>query len=86
MESAVVFGREVFKSHALLDESAVLACVAYVNLNPIRANMPSTPEELSCRSIQKRTHVIKQQNNQPYQIMPFVGNLRKDMPKALTIH
>jgi putative transposase len=36
-----------FKSHALLDESAVLACVAYVNLNPIRANMPSTPEELS---------------------------------------
>jgi hypothetical protein len=66
-----------------LDESAVLACVAYVNFNLIRANMPSTPEELSCRSIQKRIPVIKQQNNQPYQIMPFVGNLREDIPKGI---
>jgi REP element-mobilizing transposase RayT len=43
-----------FKSQALLDEQAVIACMAYVDLNPIRADMAKTPEESDYTSIQER--------------------------------
>lgn len=43
-----------FKSQALLDEGAVLAAMAYVDLNPVRAGMAETPEESDYTSVQQR--------------------------------
>jgi REP element-mobilizing transposase RayT len=57
-----------FKSQALLDETALLQCMAYVDLNPIRAGLASTPEDSDYTAIQRR--IRAPENNH---LMPFAG-------------
>ncbi len=43
-----------FKSQALMDEKALLAAMAYVDLNPVRAGMSDKPETAEYTSIKQR--------------------------------
>ena len=71
-----------FKSQALLDESSLAACMAYVDLNPVRACLANTPEESDHTSIQKRINAAKW-NKQPKPLLPFTGNTRNKMTDGL---
>jgi len=91
-----------FKSQALLDEAAVLAAMAYVDLNPVRAQMAETPEQSDYTSIQQR--VLEQDPKiaarDPAQIdalpadlraaigrlMPFAGQAPDDPAHAIPYH
>jgi REP element-mobilizing transposase RayT len=62
-----------FKSQALLDEGALLSCMAYVDLNPVRAGIAATPEQSDFTSIQLRIKAAIK-GEQPASLMPFTGN------------
>ena len=48
-----------FKSTVLDSDEAVAACMAYVDLNPIRAGIADTPDDSDFTSVQERMRDVK---------------------------
>ena len=67
-----------FTSQALLDERAVLACMTYVDLNPIRAAMARVPEQSEYTSIRER---IVDAHDTP--LLPFAEQVEDGIPFRL---
>lgn len=69
------FWESRYKCQALLDEKAVLQCMAYVDLNPVRAAMAETPEESDYTSIQQRSEAVmsESEDNLKPTLLPMVA-------------
>ena len=76
-----------FKSVALLDEAALITCMTYVDLNPVRAGVSKTPEASDYTSIQERLLVLKEDAkagrkrlSQPGALVPFQDDNDEENP------
>jgi len=76
-----------FKSQALLDEAALLTCMSYVDLNPIRAGMAKTLETSEHTSIMARIqayqHSAPDVGPTPKHLLAFRGPEHRDAPDDL---
>jgi len=72
-----------FKSQALLDETALLTCMMYVDLNPIRAGMTASLDTSDYTSIQERIFAVAKDLKKAQQI---AKTNQKKQKKHTTMH
>ena len=81
-----------FKSQALLDEQAIITCMAYVDLNPVRAGMATLPETSDYTAIQQRIQTLgqttkKTESKQAIKLAKFCKPPKKNhLPTADSVH
>ncbi|WJG10349.1 transposase [Aliiglaciecola sp. LCG003] len=73
-----------FKSQALLDEEALAACMVYVDLNPIRANISKTLETSAHTSIKVRIQDLKN-GRHTKGLKPFTKSLQPNLKDGIHI-
>jgi hypothetical protein len=82
-ETITVYRKRLYDINWLMrnlnEYTAILACMIYVDLNPIRAKMAKTQESSDHTSIQQRINTAQHTNN----LMPFIDSPRQDMPKGI---
>ena len=71
-----------FKSQALLDEQAILACMVYTDLNPIRANMANTLETSDYTSIKQRIKSVAS-GSTPQSLARFQGAAKRNQKNGI---
>jgi hypothetical protein len=76
------FFQDRFRMTVLSDEASLLACAAYVDLNPIRAAMAETLEQSDHTSVQRRIEALQDENHasaQPLDEVPSAGESRDQL-------
>ncbi len=77
-----------FKSQALLDEQAILSCMVYVDLNPIRTGLCDTLEQSDYTSIKQRIEALTETSKQStptIKLSAFIGSSLKENGIAFTL-
>ena len=78
------FWQSRYRAVRLLDEQALFACAAYVDLNPIRAGLAQTLEESDFTSVQRRIQSLQQEIaiNQDNTVHEPIGTIEESVREA----